>query len=235
MRALQELTLIVAILAGTIGGSQVPRFVQEYEQRLGGASQEADRQLAEYRRIAEATGQPFADYLRQLSGNEDPSVAATGRTITASEARHRPEGSSRGPGASVPAPEAARPDAAARPRAPACDVVPVRADAHPGPELRRARRPVRLAAQRAPLGLGAATETGPAHRCTGPDLIAAGPCDLDHCLSLSEALREQETTEASAERNDLASSIIYDAAAQPSHGGRPCTRRKPARRPRPPR
>jgi hypothetical protein len=87
VRALQELTLVVAILAGTIGGSQVPRFVQEYEQRLGGASQEADRQLAEYRRIAEATGQPFDDYLRQLSGNEDPSVAATGRTITASEAR----------------------------------------------------------------------------------------------------------------------------------------------------
>jgi predicted RNase H-like nuclease (RuvC/YqgF family) len=43
-------------------------------------------------------------------------------------------------------------------------------------------------------------------------------------LSLSEALREQETTEASAERNDLASSTIYDAAAQPSHGGRPCTK-----------
>jgi len=61
MRALQELTLIVAILAGTMEGSQVPRFVQEYEQRLGGASQEADRQLAEYRRIAEAAGQPFAD------------------------------------------------------------------------------------------------------------------------------------------------------------------------------
>jgi hypothetical protein len=87
VRALQELTLVVAILAGTIGGSQVPRFVQEYEQRLGGASQEAGRQLAEYRRVAEATGQPFADYLRRLSGNEDPSVAATGRTIAATEAR----------------------------------------------------------------------------------------------------------------------------------------------------
>ena len=67
MRALQELTLVVAILAGAIGGSQVPRFVQEYEQRLGGASQEAGRQLAAYRRVAEAAGQPFADYLRRLT------------------------------------------------------------------------------------------------------------------------------------------------------------------------
>jgi hypothetical protein len=87
VRALQELSLVIVVLAGAIGGSQVPRFVQEYEQRLGGASQEAGRQLAAYRRVAEATGQPFADYLRRLSGNEDPSVAATGRTIAATEVR----------------------------------------------------------------------------------------------------------------------------------------------------
>ena len=87
VRALRDLTLIVLVLGGALGGSQVPRFVQEYEQRLGGAFQEAGRQLGEYRRVAEANGLSFADYLDRLTGSADPSVAATGRAIAAATGR----------------------------------------------------------------------------------------------------------------------------------------------------
>ena len=87
MRALYDLTLIIAILVGAIGGSQVSRFVQEYEQRLGGALQEATRQLAEYRRVADAAGLSFADYLDRLRSSPDPSVSGTGQTIAATDLR----------------------------------------------------------------------------------------------------------------------------------------------------
>ena len=78
MRALYDLTLIIAILVGAIGGSQIPRFVQEYEQRLGGALQELTRQLAEYRRVADTAGLSFADYLDRLRSSTDLSVPALG-------------------------------------------------------------------------------------------------------------------------------------------------------------
>lgn len=83
VRALYDLTLAAAVLAGAIGGSQVPRFVQEYEQRLGGAFQEASRQLAEYQRVADESRLPFADYVQRLATSADPSVAATGRAVSA--------------------------------------------------------------------------------------------------------------------------------------------------------
>ena len=89
VQALNDLTLIIAILVGAVGGSQVPRFVQEYEQRLGGASQEANRQVAEYRRVADAAGLSFADYLDRLGNSTDPSVSGTGQTIAATDVRAR--------------------------------------------------------------------------------------------------------------------------------------------------
>ena len=71
MRALYDLTLAAAVLIGAIGGSQVPRFVQEYEQRLGGAFQEASRQLAEYRRVADESRLPFPAYVQRLTTSPD--------------------------------------------------------------------------------------------------------------------------------------------------------------------
>ena len=87
MRALYDLTLAAAVLIGAIGGSQVPRFVQEYEQRLGGAFQEASRQLAEYRRVADESRLPFPAYVQRLTTSPDMSVAATGRAVAAVDTR----------------------------------------------------------------------------------------------------------------------------------------------------
>jgi Protein of unknown function (DUF2937) len=87
VRALYDLTLAAAVLIGAIGGSQVPRFVQEYEQRLGGAFQEASRQLAEYRRVADESRLPFPAYIQRLTTSPDASVAATGRAVAAVGAR----------------------------------------------------------------------------------------------------------------------------------------------------
>jgi hypothetical protein len=81
MRMLHEMTAIaLAVLVG-FAVSQVPRFVQEYEQRLGGAFQEASRQLDEFRRNAETAGLSFNEYVGRHLDSADPAMRATGRTI----------------------------------------------------------------------------------------------------------------------------------------------------------
>lgn len=81
MRLLRDATLVVLVLAGTVGFSQIPRFVQEYEQRLGGALQEARRQLTEYETLARQEGVPLETFSRRLSENPTPSVAGVGGVI----------------------------------------------------------------------------------------------------------------------------------------------------------
>ncbi len=84
MRALRELTAIaLAVLVG-FAVSQVPRFIQEYEQRLGGSLQEASRQLDEFRRNAEASGLSFNEYVGRHLDGPDAALRATGRTIQGS-------------------------------------------------------------------------------------------------------------------------------------------------------
>jgi hypothetical protein len=81
MRMLREITaILLAVLIG-FATSQVPRFIQEYEQRLGGALQEAARQLDEFRRNADAAGLPFNDYVGRHLDSPDAALRATGRTI----------------------------------------------------------------------------------------------------------------------------------------------------------
>lgn len=87
MRFLRELTAIAfAVLVG-FAVSQVPRFVQEYEQRLGGALQEASRQLEEFRRNAEASSLTFNEYVGRHLDSADAALRATGRTIQGSVLR----------------------------------------------------------------------------------------------------------------------------------------------------
>jgi hypothetical protein len=81
MRLLHEITAIaLAVLVG-FAVSQVPRFIQEYEQRLGGAFQEASRQLDEFRRNAETAGLSFNEYVGRHLDSADAAMRATGRTI----------------------------------------------------------------------------------------------------------------------------------------------------------
>jgi hypothetical protein len=81
MRLLHELTAIAfAVLVG-FAVSQVPRFLQEYEQRLGGALQEASRQLEEFRRNAESSSLTFNEYVGRHLDSPDAALRSTGRTI----------------------------------------------------------------------------------------------------------------------------------------------------------
>ena len=63
MRLFRDTTLVVLALLGAIALSQVPRFVQEYEQRLGGALQEARRQLGQYEILGAKRGRTAGDAL----------------------------------------------------------------------------------------------------------------------------------------------------------------------------
>ena len=81
IRVARDLVLVLFVLAGAVGGSQVPRFTQEYEQRLGGAQQEAARQLAQFEALAGGQGLGFETYLGRLRGSGDAAVRATGGVV----------------------------------------------------------------------------------------------------------------------------------------------------------
>ena len=83
MRPLRELTLILLALAGALLFSQVPGYVAAYEQRLGGALDEARRTLYGFMQDAGSNGLSFEDYVARLKASSDGSVAATGGSIEA--------------------------------------------------------------------------------------------------------------------------------------------------------
>jgi len=87
MRPLRELTLILLAVAGALLLSQLPGFVAAYEQRLGGAVDEARRTLLAFMQDAGANGLSFEEYVARLKSNEDGSVAATGGSIAALASR----------------------------------------------------------------------------------------------------------------------------------------------------
>ena len=76
MRAFRELTLILLALAGALALSQLPGYIAAYEQRLGGALDEARRTLAGFMSDAQASGLGFEGYVAKLRDNPDASVAA---------------------------------------------------------------------------------------------------------------------------------------------------------------
>lgn len=83
MRPFRELTLILLAVAGALLLSQLPGYVAAYEQRLGGALDEARRTLYGFMQDAAANGLSFEEYVARLKANADGSVAATGASIEA--------------------------------------------------------------------------------------------------------------------------------------------------------
>jgi hypothetical protein len=81
VRIARDATLVTLTLAGAIVLSQAPRFVQEYEQRLGGALQEARRQLAEHERLAAREGLSLDAFAHRLAASPDRSVAGIGALL----------------------------------------------------------------------------------------------------------------------------------------------------------
>jgi len=74
-------------VVGTIVFSQIPEFMQQYLQRLGGHLDEARRQLAQFRHAAEQSGLTLDRLIHQTGANADPAVAKLGVVMTDAVAR----------------------------------------------------------------------------------------------------------------------------------------------------
>lgn len=72
----------VLCVLGTIAFSQIPEFMQQYLQRLGGHLNEARRQLAQFRNVAEQSGITLDRLITQTGTNADPAVARLGGVMT---------------------------------------------------------------------------------------------------------------------------------------------------------
>lgn len=67
--------------------SQVPEFIQQYVQRLGGHLDEARRQLAQFRHVAGESGLSLDRLIDQTRTNTDPAVAKLSGVMSASVER----------------------------------------------------------------------------------------------------------------------------------------------------
>lgn len=67
---------------GTVLFSQVPEFMQQYLQRLGGHLDEARRQLEHFRDTATQSGLTLPKLIEQTTANVDPAVAKLGGVMS---------------------------------------------------------------------------------------------------------------------------------------------------------
>jgi hypothetical protein len=77
----------VLCVLGTVAFSQVPEFMQQYLQRLGGHLDEARRQLGKFHNAAEQSGLTLDRLIAQTGSNADPAVARLGGVMTESVTR----------------------------------------------------------------------------------------------------------------------------------------------------
>jgi len=74
-------------VVGAVAFSQIPEFMQQYLQRLGGHLDEARRQLEEFRSTAAQSGLTLDQLVHATSATADPAVARLGGVIRDSQAR----------------------------------------------------------------------------------------------------------------------------------------------------
>jgi len=72
---------------GAVIFSQVPEFMQQYLQRLGGRLDEARLQLLQFQHAATQSGLTLERLISQTTANVDPAVARLGGVMTAAIAR----------------------------------------------------------------------------------------------------------------------------------------------------
>jgi hypothetical protein len=72
----------VLCVAGAVIFSQIPEFMQQYLQRLGGHLDEAKRQLLQFRHVAEQSGLTLDRLISQTVANHDAAVAKLGGVMT---------------------------------------------------------------------------------------------------------------------------------------------------------
>ncbi len=79
----------VLCVAGAVIFSQIPEFIQQYLQRLGGHLDEARRQLAHFRHVAAESGLTLERLIDQTRTNADPAVAKLSGVMTETATRVR--------------------------------------------------------------------------------------------------------------------------------------------------
>ena len=72
---------------GTVLFSQIPEFMQQYLQRLGGHLDEARRQLQQFQQAAAQSGLTLDRLIGQTTANADPAVGKLGGVMTEALAR----------------------------------------------------------------------------------------------------------------------------------------------------
>jgi hypothetical protein len=77
----------VLCVVGAVAFSQMPEFMQQYLQRLGGHLDEARRHLARYQKIADDTHVTLAELATRFNGSMDAATAKVGGVITDTAAR----------------------------------------------------------------------------------------------------------------------------------------------------
>lgn len=77
----------VICVLGAVLFSQIPEFMQQYVQRLGGHLDEARRQLERFREAAAQAGMSLDAWIHLMTGNSDPSVARIGQIVEETRAR----------------------------------------------------------------------------------------------------------------------------------------------------
>jgi hypothetical protein len=77
----------VLCVVGAVLCSQLPEFIQQYLQRLGGHLDEARRQLGQFTEIAEKSGLTFEQLMAKSQASSESSVAGLGQLMHASVTR----------------------------------------------------------------------------------------------------------------------------------------------------
>lgn len=86
---MRHFPLVVFALLAALALSQVPTFVQEYEQRLGGAIDELARVIARDADNARALGLDLNAFLQKHELSGDPAFHKTGQAMRERLSRHR--------------------------------------------------------------------------------------------------------------------------------------------------
>jgi hypothetical protein len=77
----------VLCVLGAVAFSQVPEFIQQYLQRLGGHLDEARRQLAQFQESAARSGLTLGQLIEKTSANAEPAVARLGGVMQGTAVR----------------------------------------------------------------------------------------------------------------------------------------------------
>lgn len=78
----------IFVLLAALLFSQMPLYMQEYEQRLAGHVEELRHQIDALQKLALKSGKTFEEYIGKFAANSDPDIAKHGSFIEAMQHRY---------------------------------------------------------------------------------------------------------------------------------------------------